>query len=49
MKISIRKTGVVSMVIKKEALPLNAPEARGKEFILKAYVDASFAGCKLTS
>ena len=28
----------------KEALPLNVPEARGKEFIIKTYVDASFAG-----
>ena len=32
----------------KEAIPMNKPENRGKEFIIQAYVDASFAGCKLT-
>ena len=32
----------------KEPLPVNAPKPRGKEFIMRAYVDASFAGCKLS-
>ena len=32
----------------KETLPLNAPSSKGKEFIIRAYVDALFAGCKLT-
>ena len=32
----------------KEDIPLNAPKALGLEFIIRAYVDASHAGCKLT-
>ena len=32
----------------KESYPLNAPDIRGKEFIIRTYVDASFADCKLT-
>ena len=32
----------------KELIPSNAPKALGSEFIIRAYVDASFAGCKLT-
>jgi hypothetical protein len=31
-----------------KSLPLNASESKCKEFIIRAYVDASFAGCKLT-
>ena len=31
-----------------EPIPSNAPEPLGKEFIMRAYVDASFANCKLT-
>ena len=31
-----------------EAMPTNAPQGRGKEFVIWAYVDASFADCKLT-
>ena len=29
-------------------MPTNAPQGRGKEFVIRAYVDASFADCKLT-
>ena len=32
----------------REVVPNNAPKPKGKEFIMRAYVDASFAGCKLT-
>ena len=32
----------------KESVPGNAPRPMGNEFIIRAYVDASFAGCKLT-
>lgn len=32
----------------KEPIPANAPKPLGNEFIIRAYVDASFAGCKLT-
>ena len=32
----------------KEPVPGNAPKSLGCEFIIRAYVDASFAGCKLT-
>ena len=32
----------------KEPVPGNAPKALGSKFIIRAYVDASFAGCKLT-
>ena len=32
----------------KEDIPLNAPQSLGLEFIIRAYVDASHAGCKLT-
>lgn len=32
----------------KELLPPNAPKALGREFIIRAQVDASHAGCKLT-
>ena len=32
----------------KEDLPANAPPSRGKEFIMRGYVDASFGRCKLT-
>ena len=32
----------------KEPIPANAPEPLGNEFIIRAYVDASFAGCKVT-
>ena len=31
-----------------EAIPDNAPEPLGNEFVTRAYVDASFAGCKIT-
>ena len=31
-----------------EVIPGNAPRPLGNEFIMRAYVDASFAGCKLT-
>ena len=31
-----------------EAIPPNAPKARGREMIVRAFVDASFGGCKLT-
>ena len=34
--------------IDKEAIPSNAPEPLGNELIIRAYVDASFAGCKVT-
>ena len=32
----------------KEAVPRNAPQPIGNEFIIRVYVDASFAGCKVT-
>ena len=32
----------------KETLPTNAPKPLGKEMIVRAFVDASFGGCKLT-
>ena len=32
----------------KELIPSNAPRAIGKEFIIRAYVDANFAGDSLT-
>ena len=32
----------------KEDCPINAPKPRGKEFIMRAFVDASFGDCKLT-
>ena len=32
----------------KESPPLNAPDSKGKEFIIRAYVNDSFTGCKLT-
>ena len=32
----------------KEPMPGNAPKPVGNEFIIRAYVDASFAKCKLT-
>lgn len=32
----------------KEETPANAPKPLGLEFVIKAYVDASHAGCKLT-
>ena len=32
----------------KEPIPYNAPEPLGSEFNIRAYVDASFAGCKVT-
>ena len=32
----------------KEAIPDNAREALGKEFIMRAYIDADLAGDKLT-
>ena len=32
----------------KEGIPDNAPRPMGNEFIIRAYVDASFTGCKLT-
>ena len=31
-----------------EPIPANAPRALGKEFIMRAYVDASYANCKIT-
>ena len=31
-----------------EPIPDNVPKSRSHEFIIRAYVDASFAGCKLT-
>ena len=34
--------------ITQEPLPENAPAPLGNEFIIRAYVDASFAGCKVT-
>ena len=32
----------------KEGIPTNAPSPMGNEFIIRVYVDASFAGCKVT-
>lgn len=32
----------------KEAKPGNAPKPLGQEFVIRAFVDASHAGCKLT-
>lgn len=32
----------------KEAAPGNAPKPIGNEFIIRVYVDASFAGCRVT-
>jgi len=32
----------------KESTPPNAPKLLGKEFVMRAFVDASFAGCKMT-
>ena len=32
----------------KEGVPANAPTPIGNEFIIRVYVDASFAGCKVT-
>ena len=32
----------------RESVPENSPKPKGKEFIITAYVDASFAGFKLT-
>ena len=34
--------------MEKDEAPGNAPKPMGSEFIIRAYVDASFAGCKLT-
>ena len=34
--------------IERDCIPTNAPEPLGKKFIIRAYVDASYAGCKLT-
>lgn len=31
-----------------EPIPENMPKPLGKEFLMRAYVDASFAGCKMT-
>jgi len=32
----------------KESVPPNAPKPLGKEFVMRAFVDASFVGCKMT-
>jgi len=32
----------------KESTPPNAPKPLGKKFVMRAFVDASFAGCKMT-
>ena len=32
----------------KEPIPGNTPKSLGSEFIIRAFIDASFAGCKLT-
>ena len=34
--------------VEEERIPDNAPRPLGKEFIVRAFVDASYAGCKLT-